>query len=164
MKEKKLVSPDQFAYHHFKLGHLNNQDLASALRSNGLTVTNETIKGFLCEHCLISKSTTKAVIMSQSTIASKDTTNPGDWINSDLTGPEPSYNTTKYAMDFVDEISGLIAIQLLDHKGQVPKAFEQFIQNCRTTSLKVEIGSNTTFHSDGDQVYKSNQIVSYLCN
>ena len=39
-KEKKLVSPDQFAYHHFKLGHLNNQDLASALRSNGLTVTN----------------------------------------------------------------------------------------------------------------------------
>ena len=39
-KEKTVVSPDQFAYHHFKFAHLNNQDLASALRSNGLTVTN----------------------------------------------------------------------------------------------------------------------------
>ena len=121
-KEKTIVSPDQFAFHHFKLGHLNNQDLASALRSNGLTVTNETMKGFVCEHCLLSKSTTKAVTMPQSSIASKDTTNPGDWIHSDLTGPEPSYNTTKYAMDFVDEISGLIAIQLLDHQGTGSKS------------------------------------------
>ena len=161
-KEKKLVSPEQFAYHHFKLGHLNNQDLASALRNNGLTVTNETMKGFLCEHCMLSKSTTKSVLISQSTIASKDTKNPGDWLHSDLTGPEPSYNATKYAMNFVDEISGLIAIQLLDHKGQVPKAFQQFIQDCRTTSLRVEIGPNTTFHSDGDQVYKSNQM-SAIC-
>ena len=163
-KEKTVVSPDQFAYYHFKFGHLNNQDLASELRSNGLTVTNETMKGFICEHCLLSKSTTQAVSISQSTIASTDTKNPGDWIHSDLYGPEKSYNNTKYAMNFVDQISGLIAIQLLDHKGQVPTAFQHFIQNCRTTSLKVEIGPNTTFHSDGDQVYKSNQMSAICAN
>ena len=164
MKEKTVVSPDQFAYHHFKFGHLNNQDLATALRSKGLTVTNETMKGFICEHCQLSKSTTQAVIMPQSTIASKDTKNPGDWIHSDLYGPEKSYNNTKYVMNFVDQISGLIAIQFLDHKGQVPTAFQQFIQNCRTTSLKVEIGPNTTFHSDGEQVYKSNQMSAICAN
>ena len=161
-KEKKLVSAEEFVYQHFKLGHLNNQDLASALRRNGLTVTNETMKGFICDYCLLSKNTTKSVIMPQSTIASKDTTNPRDWIHSDLNGPEPSYNTTKYAMDFVYEISGLIAIELLDQKGQVPKAFEQFIQKCRTTSFRIKIESITTFHSDGDQVYKSNHM-SAIC-
>ena len=127
-KEKKILSSDEFAYQHFKLGHLNNQDLASVLRSNGFSITNETMKGFLCEHCLLAKSTSISVFTPQSTIASKDTTNPGDWIHSDLNGPELSYNSTKYAMDFVDEISGLISIEFIDHKGQVPKAFEQFIQ------------------------------------
>ena len=28
---KKILSADEFTYHHFKLGHLNNQDLASTL-------------------------------------------------------------------------------------------------------------------------------------
>ena len=65
-------------------------------------------------------------------------------------------------MDFVDEISGLLAIEFLDHKGQVPMALSQFIQKCRTTSFRLEIGSNTTFHSDGDQVYKSSKM-SNLC-
>ena len=65
-------------------------------------------------------------------------------------------------MDFVDEISGLISIEFIDHKGQVPKALEQFIRKCRTSSLRLEIGPNTTFHSDGDQVYKSNTI-SAVC-
>ena len=36
-KEKKIVSSEEFVYQHFKLGQLNNQDLAAALRSNGLT-------------------------------------------------------------------------------------------------------------------------------
>ena len=62
----------------------------------------------------------------------------------------------------MDEISGLILIEFIDHKGQVPKAFEQFIQKCRTTSLRLEIGPNTTFHSDGDQVYKSSNM-SAIC-
>ena len=162
VKKKKVVSSQEFAHQHFKLGHLNNQDLASALRSNGFTVTNETMKGFLCEHCLLSKSTTLSVSMPQPTIASKDTINPGDWIHSDLNGPELSYNTTKYAMDFVDEISGLISVEFIEHKGQVPKALEHFIQKCRTTSFRLEIGSNTTLHSDGDQVYKSNNM-SVIC-
>ena len=99
-KEKKVVSSEEFAYQHFKLGHLNNQDLASALRSNGFTVTNETMKGFLCEHCLLSKSTTLSVSMPQPTIASKDTINPGDWIHTDLNGPELSYNYHKVCDGF----------------------------------------------------------------
>ena len=107
-KEKKIVTPEEFAHQHFKLGHLNNQDLASTLRRNGFTISNETMKGFSCEHCLLSKSTTTSVSTAQGTIASEDTVNPGDWIHSDLNGPEPSYNSIKYAMDFVDEISGLI--------------------------------------------------------
>ena len=119
------------------------------------------MKFFLYEHCLLSKSTTLTVITPTSiTIASKDTKNPGDWIHSDLNGPEPSYNTTKYAItDFVDETSGFLAIEFLDHKGQAPQALTQFIQKCRTTSFRLEIGSNTTFHSDGDQVYKSNKML-----
>ena len=157
-KEKKIVTPEEFAYQHFKLGHLNNQDLASTLRRNGFTISNETMKGFLCEHCLLSKSTTTSVHTTQRTIASSNTVNPGDWIHSDLNGPERSYNSIKYAMDFVDEISGLVSIEFLEHKGQVSKALEQYIRKCRTNSLRLEIGSNTTFHSDGDQVYKSKSI------
>ena len=161
-EKKKPLSRDEFAYHHFNMCHLNNQDLATSLRKHGYVISNETMKNFVCEHCLLSKSTAISPILPNSTIASKDTKNPGDWIHSDLNGPETSYNTTKYAMNFVDEISGLIVIELLDHKGQVPNALLRFIQKCRTTTLRLEIGPNTTFHSDGDQVYKSNNI-STIC-
>ena len=139
-KVKKLLSCDEFTYHHFNMCHLNNQDLATTLRKNGYAISNETMKGFICEHCLLSKSTAISPILPNSTIASKDTKNPGDqWIHSDLNGPESSYNTTKYAMNFVDEISGLIVIELLDHKGQVPQALSRFIQKCRTTTLRLEL-------------------------
>ena len=67
------------------------------------------------------------------TIASKDTTNPGDLIHTDLNGPEPSFRYHKVWMDFVDETSRLLAIEFLEHKGQVPNALSQFIRKCRTT-------------------------------
>ena len=158
-KEKKTpLSQEEFAYQHFKLGHINNQDLATILRKAGNTISNNTMKGFICEHCELSKSTVKHPIDRKESIASGDTKHPGDWIHSDLNGPEMSYNTTKYVMNFVDEISGLISIELLDNKGQVPLALEQFIQKCRSSTLKLQIGENTTFHSDGDQVYKSEKM------
>ena len=56
-------------------------------------------------------------------------------------------------------------LKFLDHKGQVSKALEQYIRKCRTNSLRLEIGTNTTFHSDGDQVYRSNTIpVAAVCS
>ena len=85
------------------------------------------MKGFICEHCELSKSTVKYPIERKESIASGDTKHPGDWIHSDLNGPEMSYNTTKYVINFIDEISGLISIEFLDNKGQVPLALEQSV-------------------------------------
>ena len=49
------ISEDKFRMEHFRMAHLNSQDLAIVLRSKGFKIENKTISNFTCDECMKSK-------------------------------------------------------------------------------------------------------------
>ena len=80
------ITDEDFKTEHFKMAHLNNQDLATHLRSKGFKIENRIIKDFTCEDCSKSKSTVKRPF-NIGPIADKSIKNPGELIHSDIAGP-----------------------------------------------------------------------------
>ena len=45
------ISEDNFRMEHLRMAHLNSQDLAILLRSQGSKIKNKTINNFTCDEC-----------------------------------------------------------------------------------------------------------------
>ena len=148
---KESISIEKFRNEHLKMAHLNSQDLASTLRSQGFKISNKIIKDFICEDCLKTKSTIKRPEQT-GRIASENTTS-GSFIHSDIAGPEPTYNNKNFMINFIDDATGATYVKFLKNKSDVPKAIKEFLQECKTSVFKLPVNDNTTFHSDGEAIY-----------
>ena len=73
------ISEDNFRMEHLRMAHLNSQDLAILLRSQGYKINDKTIKDFTCNECSKSKSTVKRPF-NIGPIADKSITQPGQLI------------------------------------------------------------------------------------
>ena len=119
---KENISIEKFRNEHLKMAHLNSQDLASVLRSQGYKISNKTIKDFNCEDCLKTKSTIKRPEQT-GRIAGENTT-PGSFIHSDIAGPEPAYNNKIFMINFIDDATGATYVKFIKSKSDVPKAIK----------------------------------------
>ena len=157
---KENISIEKLRNEHLKMAHLNSQDLASALRSQGFKISNKIIKDFICEDCLKTKSTIKRPEQT-GRIAGENTT-PGSFIHSDIAGPEPAYNNKNFMINFIDDATGATYVKFIKSKSDVPKAIKEFLQESKTDVFKLPVNDNTTFHSDGEAIYKSKNVKEIL--
>ena len=98
------------------MAHLNSQNLATLLRSQGSKIENKIVKEFICEDCCKTKSTVKRPF-DIGPIADKSVKNPGDLIHSDIAGPEIAYNNKNYVINLIDEVwSGLVNVKFMKNK------------------------------------------------
>jgi len=157
---KTTISEEDFKQEHIRMGHINAQDLAIMLRKESLKIKNDTIKNFKCETCLLTKSTIKRPI--ETGRIAGNHTSPGSFIHSDLAGPENSYNNKNFVINFIDDNTGATYVKFIEKKNEVPTAIKDFIKDCKNGFLKLQIGDNTTFHSDGEAIYKSKAVKEVL--
>ena len=85
---------------------------------------------FICEECCKTKSTVKRPF-DIGPIADKSVKNPGDLIHSDIAGPEIAYNNKNYVINFIDEISGLVNVQFMKSKSEVPNMIKEGLKEMR---------------------------------
>ena len=120
------------------------------------------MKEFTCEDCSKSKSTIKRPC-NIGPIADESITLPGQLIHSDIAGPEQSYNNKDYVINFVDEISGLVQVEFMKNKSEVPEMIVKGVKEMQSL-YKLSAQKDATFQSDGESVYKSKKISDMLEN
>ena len=154
------ITDEEFRMERIKIAHLNAQDLAILLRSKGIIVKNETIKKFNCEECCKTKSTVQRPF-NIGPIADKSIKNPGELIHSDIAGPEQSYNNKNYAMNLIDEVSGLVNVKFMKNKSEVSAMIKEGLREMRKL-FRLPVPANATFQSDGEAIYKSKNVQNML--
>ena len=107
-----------------------------------------------------SKSTTKRPF-NIGPIADKSITLPGQLIHSDIAGPEKSYNNKDYAINFVDEISGLVHVEFMKNKSEVPEMIVKGLKEMQFL-YKLPVPKDAIFQSDGEAVYKGKKVNEVL--
>ena len=105
----------------------SNANVVACSPSNLVGQQAFTIKDFTCEECSKSKSTVKRPF-NTGPIADESITLPGQLIHSDIAGPEQAYNNRNYTINLVDEISGLVNIQFMKNKNEVPTMIKDGIK------------------------------------
>ena len=111
---------------HAILGHCNVQDILKMESCvQGMVISEKnTVKNFKCNVCLKGK-----MVQYHSKVPDEKATSPLDFVHCDIAGPmDPvARDGFRYAINFVDDFSGLIFIYFLKGKDDAPRAFEQFL-------------------------------------
>ena len=61
-------------------------------------------------------------------------------------------------INFIDDATGATYVKFIKNKSDVPKAIKEFLQESKTDVLRLPTNNNTTFHSDGEAIYKSKNV------
>ena len=82
-------------------------------------------------------------------------------IHSDIAGPEQAYTNRNYTINLVDEISGLVNIQFMKNKSEVPTMIKDGIKEMKNL-FRLPTQANAIFQSDGEAIYKSKNVQNVL--
>ena len=110
---------------HRVLGHCNMNDIL--LLENvvsGMKIENPGSKDEICENCVYGK-----MHKTFSRLADAKATKPLEFVHTDLAGPvDPiAKDGYRFAINFVDDYSGVNCVYFLKHKGEAYKALEKFL-------------------------------------
>ena len=143
---------------HQRIGHLNSRailKMASLGSVKGLAPFNNLCSSSHCYGCLIRK-------MCRAPFSSNriKTTGVGQVIHPDVCGPMEvaTPNGERYYVVFKDDYSGWCEVQLVKHKSEVPRAFQNSAANMEAeTEKKIKV-----LTSDGGGEFCSNDFRDWL--
>ena len=130
---------------HNILGHCNVPDIIKLEKVvKGMHISDKT--KFDCEICMKGK-----MCQPRNHDSDAKATKPLELVHSDLSGPisPPSFENSKYSINFVDDYTGLITVYFLKNKSDAAAATERFIADMRP------YGEILRFRSDNGSEYAS---------
>jgi hypothetical protein len=112
---------------HQRLGHPSLYVTLRILQENNIAVNSEISPSLICNACQLGKS--HQLPFSASTHVS---TVPLEIVHTDVWGPLPSVNNSKYYVSFIDGYSRYVWVYFLTSKSDVEKIFLQFQKHAET--------------------------------
>lgn len=133
---------------HFRLGHLNLNDMKRLMNQSKLNGLNKINSGLsFCECCVLSKQTRQPFPVNKNTRSTRIL----ELIHSDVCSmTNPAYDGTKYFVAFVDDYSRASMVYCIERKSEVLQKFKEFLSmaeafhGCRVAKLKTDNGGEYT--------------------
>lgn len=139
---------------HHRLGHLNETDVKSVMKNQGIKISDSEKLGF-CETCALGKLTQKPFPKSSSR-----ETNLLELVHTDLYGPmrTESIGKAKYFVTFIEDSTRICDVKFLKRKSDLLEAFKSY-----KTMIENKTGKKIKYlQSDNGREYRNVEMDRYL--